>query len=183
VKNDRGARHDGAQTGHHSRRKRNQRTPASKFDVAKYSEKTAEKEECEPAMLLEFGVMMILFAGGVAALTSAARSQDLLPKKIRLSDLLLLGVATHKLTRIVAKDRITGALRAPFVHYKGSAGGGEVNEEPRGRGFQRAIGELISCPYCRGHGALPRSASACCSRREQQNFSRRFSERSRFLIF
>jgi len=51
---------------------------------------------------------------------------------------------------VVAKDRITGALRAPFVHCKRSAGAGEVKEEPRGRGLQRAVGELISCPYCMG---------------------------------
>jgi hypothetical protein len=64
-----------------------------------------------------------------------------------LLDLTLLGLATHKLSRIVAKDRITGILRAPFVSYIRSSGAGEV-EEPRGRGFQRGIGHLISCPYC-----------------------------------
>jgi len=26
----------------------------------------------------------------------------------------------------------------------------EVEEEPRGRGIQRGIGTLISCPYCMG---------------------------------
>jgi hypothetical protein len=50
----------------------------------------------------------------------------------------------------VAKDRITGILRAPFVCYIKSAGAGEVEEEPRGRGIQRGIGTLISCPYCMG---------------------------------
>jgi hypothetical protein len=65
-----------------------------------------------------------------------------------LLDLALLGIATHKLSRIVAKDRITGIIRAPFVNYIRGAGTGEVEEEPRGRGFQRGIGHLISCPYC-----------------------------------
>ena len=118
--------------------------------MSKYGEQTSEKEECEEELLAEYASMMTFFIGGIATLTSLARSRDLLPKKFRPLELLLLGVATHKLARIVAKDRITGALRAPFVHYKGSAGGGEVNEEPRGHGFQRAIGELISCPYCMG---------------------------------
>jgi hypothetical protein len=63
-------------------------------------------------------------------------------------NLALLGIAIHKLSRIVAKDRITGVLRAPFVDYIRSAGGGEVEEEPRGHGIQRGIGNLISCPYC-----------------------------------
>jgi len=44
----------------------------------------------------------------------------------------LLGIATHKLSRIVAKDRIIGILRAPFVSYIRSAGAGEV-----GRGATR----------------------------------------------
>jgi len=44
--------------------------------------------------------------------------------------------------------QLTGILRAPFVNYIRSAGAGEVKEEPRGRGFQRGIGHLISCPYC-----------------------------------
>jgi len=52
------------------------------------------------------------------------------------------------LSRIIAKDRITGILRAPFVSYIRSAGAGEVEEEPRGCGMQRGIGTLISCPYC-----------------------------------
>jgi hypothetical protein len=34
------------------------------------------------------------------------------------------------------------------VKYIRSSGAGEVEEEPRGRGFQRGIGHLISCPYC-----------------------------------
>jgi hypothetical protein len=71
-----------------------------------------------------------------------------LTKKSEPIELPLLAVATHKLSRIVAKDRITGALRAPFVHYKRSAGAGEGEEEPRGKGLQRAVGELISRPYC-----------------------------------
>ena len=80
--------------------------------------------------------------------TGAAIEQKRFPKRFSLLDLALLGIATHKLSRIIAKDRITGILRAPFVSYIRSAGAGEVEEEPRGRGIQRGIGQLISCPYC-----------------------------------
>ena len=76
------------------------------------------------------------------------RSTEPSAQKIWFAYLALLGIATHKLSRIVAKDRITGILRAPFVCYIRSAGAGEVEEEPRGRGFQRGIGHLVSCPYC-----------------------------------
>ena len=92
--------------------------------------------------------MLGFYLASVAVLTAIAAQKDRLPKKFGLLDLALLGIATHKLSRIVAKDRITSILRAPFVRYIRSSGAGEVEEEPRGRGFQRGIGHLISCPYC-----------------------------------
>jgi hypothetical protein len=155
MKNNRHKRSDGTSTASNARKKSRLHSSApnpsaSDFDVEKYDGKTSEKEECDPALLGEYAIMMTLFAGGAAGLTELARSRNLLPKEFKPRDLLMLGIATHKLSRIIAKDRITGALRAPFVHYKQSVGAGEVEEEPRGRGLQRAVGELISCPYSTG---------------------------------
>jgi hypothetical protein len=121
---------------------------APDFSIEKYGERTAEKEECEEQLLTEYAAMLVFYITSVAVLTGAAIEQNRLPKRLSLLDLALLGIATHKLSRIIAKDRITGILRAPFVSYIRSAGGGEVEEEPRGRGLQRGIGNLISCPYC-----------------------------------
>jgi hypothetical protein len=118
------------------------------FSIEKYSEKTAEKQECEEQLLAEHAMMLAFYLASVGGLMRIATEKDLLPQKPSLLDLVLLGVATHKLSRIVAKDRITGILRAPFVNYIRSAGAGEVEEEPRGRGIQRGIGQLISCPFC-----------------------------------
>jgi hypothetical protein len=118
------------------------------FSIEKYGERTAEKEECEEQLLAEYAAMLAFYLTAVAVLTGAAIEQKRLPKKFSLLDLALIGIATHKLSRIVAKDRITGVLRAPFVDYIRSAGSGEVEEEPRGHGIQRGIGNLISCPYC-----------------------------------
>ena len=70
--------------------------------------------------------------------------------RARLGDLLLLGVATHKLARLLSKDRVTSPLRAPFTEYEGAAEASEVQEHSRGTGLQRAIGDLITCPYCMG---------------------------------
>jgi hypothetical protein len=67
---------------------------------------------------------------------------------IRIGDLLLLAIGTHKLSRIVAKDRVTAPIRAPFTRFEETAGSGEVEEGARGAGMQAVIGELISCPYC-----------------------------------
>ena len=64
------------------------------------------------------------------------------------SDVLLVGLATHRLARLVTKDRVSTPLRAPFTRYEGPAGPGEVNEQPVGTGWRRSVGELLSCPFC-----------------------------------
>jgi hypothetical protein len=63
-------------------------------------------------------------------------------------DVVLLAIATHKLSRLLAKDAVTSPLRAPFTHFEGPAGEAELNESPRGHGVQHAVGELVTCPFC-----------------------------------
>ena len=131
-----------------SRSRSPQRQHDGDFSIEKYGAKTKEKEECDERLLAEYASLLGFYVASVAVLTGTAMEQDRLPERFSLLDLALLGIATHKLSRIVAKDRVTSILRAPFVNYIRSAGAGEVEEEPRGRGIQRGIGHLISCPYC-----------------------------------
>lgn len=63
-------------------------------------------------------------------------------------DLLLYGLATEHLSRVITKDAVTGVLRSPFTCFKEPAGEGEVNEEVTGEGARHAFGELITCPFC-----------------------------------
>jgi hypothetical protein len=86
----------------------------------------------------------------VGSLVAAHRSGRDLPEGLRPWDVVTVGVATHKITRLIAKDRVTSFLRAPFVRYQEPAGHGEVSEEPRGHGLRLATGELLVCPYCLG---------------------------------
>jgi hypothetical protein len=97
-----------------------------------------------------YAVMMTAFIGSFAALTLVARRAGALPKQIPLNDIALLGVATHKLTRIVTKERIAIPLRVPFTRYEGSDGAGLVREQPRGPGLRRALGSLLTCQFCAG---------------------------------
>ena len=131
-----------------SRSRSSQRQHDGDFSIEKYGAKTREKEECDEQLLAEYATLLGFYVASVAVLTGMAIEKDRLPRRFSLLDLALLGIATHKLSRIVAKDRITGILRAPFVNYICGAGAGEVEEEPRGRGIQRGIGHLVSCPYC-----------------------------------
>jgi hypothetical protein len=96
---------------------------------------------------LLIGLFHVLFAGFLHFRQGAGRP---LPARLGLLDILLLGVATHKLSRLLAKDSVTSVMRAPFVEYEGPASASEVKEKPRGHGLQRALGELLICPFCLG---------------------------------
>ena len=102
----------------------------------------------KPIPLKTYAALAAAF--NVALATGIAATKDDLPKRFSPADLVLLGVATHKFSRLVAKDRVTAFLRAPFVRYQGEAGPSEDEETPRGQGPRRAIGELIGCPFCVG---------------------------------
>jgi len=86
-------------------------------------------------------------AAGVAGARRRGRE---LPERIEVRDLVLAGVATHKLSRLISKDKITAFARAPFTEYQQPGGPAEVEERPRGEGLRRTIGELLVCPYCLG---------------------------------
>ena len=106
----------------------------------------------DPRALGGHAVLTVVFNGTVAALAAAQRrSGRPLPERVPPGDLLLLSIGTYKLSRLIAKDRITSFVRAPFTRFQGESDRpGEVSEEPRGEGLRRAIGELLVCPYCLG---------------------------------
>jgi hypothetical protein len=98
-----------------------------------------------------YAVFAALFNAGFAgALAAAKRSGRELPERIEPSDVLLIGTASHKLSRLISKDQITAFVRAPFTEFQEKGGPAEVEENPRGRGLRRAVGELLVCPYCLG---------------------------------
>jgi Protein of unknown function (DUF1360) len=101
-----------------------------------------------PVPLGSYAALATAFNVALAAGIIATRED--LPERFSPADLMLLGVATHKYSRLIAKDRVTSFLRAPFVRYERDAGPSEVEEAPRGEGPRRAVGELLGCPYCVG---------------------------------
>jgi hypothetical protein len=107
-------------------------------------------DKAEELPLGAYATMMLAFIGGFGSMLVRASRRGTLPNRISTRDLALLSVATHRLTRIVTRDRVTAALRFPFTKYEGSSGAGEVNERARGRGLQRALGSLLTCQFCAG---------------------------------
>ncbi|MEA2200807.1 MAG: hypothetical protein QOI89_1403 [Solirubrobacteraceae bacterium] len=86
------------------------------------------------------------FVGAFGGMLIAARGR--LPDRFSAGDIALVALGTHKLSRLVARDRVTRPLRAPFTEVQGEDPPLELNERASGHGLRRAVGELLSCPYC-----------------------------------
>ncbi|HZI39096.1 MAG TPA: DUF1360 domain-containing protein [Acidimicrobiia bacterium] len=95
-----------------------------------------------------YATLMGVYGAAVTAGAVALRRRHRSLPDVRLVDVVLVGVATHKLSRRMSKDSVTSPLRAPFTRYEGVAGPAELQERSRGRGLRKAVGELISCPFC-----------------------------------
>jgi hypothetical protein len=93
-----------------------------------------------------YAVLLTTFGSAFGWLLAKTRGRAA-PKA---SEVVLLGLATHKLTRIIARDAVTGVVRAPFTQFEGEAPAAEVDERSRGRGLRKAVGQLVSCQYCLG---------------------------------
>ena len=85
-----------------------------------------------------------LLGGALAAARATGRELD----RPGLADVALAGLATQKVSRLIAKDKVTSFLRAPFTRFQERAGHGELEEAPRSDGIRYAVGELLVCPYC-----------------------------------
>lgn len=91
------------------------------------------------------------YAGVIGALAGLVRLTGRpVPERPAAGDVVLVSLATHKLSRMLSKDTITSPLRAPFTRYDRPIGTGEVMEEVRDEssGARHAMGELLSCPFC-----------------------------------
>jgi len=122
----------------------------------------------EERPLAAYAGLTTAFALSMAAAAAGIRlSGKELPERPAVVDMVVAGIATHKISRLLAKDKVTAFVRSPFTRYEESSGHGEVEEAPRGSGARYAIGELLVCPYCLaqwiaagfavGHVAAPRA--------------------------
>jgi hypothetical protein len=101
----------------------------------------------EDLPLESFAGLMAAYAAFVAAGAVAVRRKGL-PERPSWSDVALVSVATHRLSRLLTKASVTSPLRAPFTRFEGSTGSAELHEEVRGTGARKAVGELVTCPFC-----------------------------------
>lgn len=88
------------------------------------------------------------FCGGIA--TAVKRGHEL-PVSVGPGDLALYGVATHRISRLLSREKVARFARVPFteVDEDEPAPPAEIVEHPRDTdGMRRAIGELLSCTMC-----------------------------------
>lgn len=68
-------------------------------------------------------------------------------------ELIVLAIASFRLTRLIVYDKITEFIRSPFlddVEEKNENGEIEIYSIPKKSGIRGFIGELISCYWCTG---------------------------------
>jgi hypothetical protein len=104
-------------------------------------------EQPLPSYTALIGVFNLIFAIFLLVLKRTGRP---LPERIEARDLALLGVATHKMSLLLAQDAVTSPLRAPFTELQGKESPKSVDEKPRGDGLRRSVGELLTCKFCVG---------------------------------
>ena len=104
-------------------------------------------EQPLPSYAAVAGLFNLIFA---LFLLIARRTGRSIPERMETRDIALLGVATHKLSLLLAQDAITSPLRAPFTELQEKQSPKNVDEKPRGTGLRRSLGELVTCKFCVG---------------------------------
>jgi hypothetical protein len=116
------------------------------------------------ARLYAYLGLMLTFEGSLA-MVARKRAKAARPR-LGWSDLVLMGLATHKVSNLISQERVTRVLREPFVEDRKRDG--EEEERPAPGPMRGALGELVTCPYCLGpwtalafaaaHTLMPRQA-------------------------
>jgi len=103
----------------------------------------------EDVSLLSYGVLAGVFNAIFAVFLLVVRGTGRsLPERVDAKDIALLGMAAHKLSLVGAEDAVTSPLRAPFTKLQEKESPKKLDEEPRGEGLRRSIGELLTCKFC-----------------------------------
>jgi hypothetical protein len=94
-----------------------------------------------PRPLPQYATLATAFSAALGGFVLVAR--DRLPERIGFGDVARVGLASYKLGRLVAREDVTAWVRAPVTED-------EEARRPKPEGMARALGELVTCPYCVG---------------------------------
>jgi hypothetical protein len=88
------------------------------------------------------------FLAGLGAVSGLAAARNRPLTEMSGIDLTLLGLATFKASRTIARDKVTSFVREPFV--EGEAYDGEDERPTHDTELKQALGELVTCTRCVG---------------------------------
>lgn len=94
------------------------------------------------------GLFLSIFAGIASRIMLKQKQGN--EQKLKPFDLALLSFSTYRLGRLAAFDKVFDPIRMFVTEVKVDETGAGKTVEPKGRGVQRSLGELISCPICAG---------------------------------
>jgi hypothetical protein len=98
---------------------------------------------------IPYTIITLVYATLFMLLANLVRRSTKTMEKPTGAEIFLIGVATYRLSRVISHDRVTQYLRMPFIETgKGTEQVEGTQEEPKGEGLRRAIGELVTCTYC-----------------------------------
>jgi hypothetical protein len=93
----------------------------------------------QPADYAALNIIWVSLVGGLLARSRGQASKDPISSK----ELLPIAAATFAVSKAVARERIGTWVREPFVEESDG-------QHPKGGGFRRAMGELVTCTRCVG---------------------------------
>jgi hypothetical protein len=119
--------------------------PAMRTLDPSHSYTNQEREQTRAAKLTLISVflgVLATFAGRIVR-----RDRELVLKPF---DLLLLGLSTFRVGRMIAFEGVAAPLREPFTETRPDSSGAGQTVVAAGQGWRHVIGELVSCPICVG---------------------------------
>ncbi len=115
---------------------------------AKLIKKIETAYDAEDVPLPSYATLLAAYAAIFTLLHLLTRSRETDPKKLKAIELAYLTIGSYKLSRVITMSFIASFLRAPFTTRGKSLKGGEVQDVARGEGLQKAIGNMLTCPFC-----------------------------------
>ncbi len=106
----------------------------------------------DPSTLASYAALAGLHVAAFGwALHALVKSDRRLPDRVQPGDLIVQGVATYQVSRVLSRGKVTRFARAPVtdVQEDEPAPPGELAETAKApEGPRRAVGELMTCTMC-----------------------------------
>lgn len=95
------------------------------------------------ARLVKLGLIGTFLAAIATAGSATSRRPSIGPFELG-----VMGLASHRIGRMMAYERVAAPLREPFTATVRDSTGVDETVVARGKGAQWVFGELVSCPTC-----------------------------------